>query len=62
MLRRMVMHYTKEYIEKRLKELEELKAYINNPCMVCGPDNWSTYMCDPCNDSFYDEILDMEQF
>lgn len=49
------MHYTQSYVENLIKELErtrkelnDLKEYMSNPCVYCGPDGWSTYMCDKC--------------
>lgn len=32
----------------RADEREKLEKYYLNPCCFCGPDSWSTYVCDEC--------------
>lgn len=38
-----------EYNEQiRKTERDKLEEYYLNPCCFCGPDGWSTYVCDEC--------------
>lgn len=39
---------TEQYYINKIAELEKKIAYYENPCMFCGADSWSTYVCDSC--------------
>ena len=55
------MHYTLEFLLKKIKKLEAQVAYYNNPCLICGPDGWSTYVCDDCANENEDQLeLDLD--
>lgn len=41
-------HYSEKYLLNKIKKLEEKIAYYENPCLICGPDGWSTYICENC--------------
>lgn len=49
------MHYTKEFLIRKIEKLEAALEYYNNPCLFCGPDSWSTYVCEDCANKDYDE-------
>ena len=41
-------HATEQYYINKIAALESELAYYRNPCMLCGSDSWSTYICDDC--------------
>jgi hypothetical protein len=42
------VHYTKEFLLNKIAELEAKLNNYKNPCLFCGPDSLSVYVCEDC--------------
>lgn len=41
-------YYTEQYLLNKISKLESKIAYYENPCLFCGPDGFSTFVCEEC--------------